>query len=103
MMSKASPQGPLGRIRPDYGAVFKTFDKGRPCGGVELLFGDLPSVHIPQTCSTPVGRFQELENRFRHLVVLNKAAAQFVRDVYGHVTRPAFSRIESNDPDRILV
>src|ERR1700733_797522 len=48
MMSMGVPQGPLGRIRPDYGAVFKTFDKGRPCGGVELLFGDLPSVHIPK-------------------------------------------------------
>jgi hypothetical protein len=51
----------------------------------------------------PVGRLQEREHRFRHLIELNITSAYFVGDVAGHVTRPAFSGVEGNDADRIAV
>jgi hypothetical protein len=68
-----------------------------------MATGERLHLEISPHPSAPVGRFQELENRFRYLVVLNVAAAQFVRDVHGHVTRPALGGVEGDDPDRIFI
>jgi hypothetical protein len=46
----------------------------------EALATGTPSPGIGPHPSAPVDRFQELQNRFRYLVVLNVASAQFVRD-----------------------
>jgi hypothetical protein len=46
---------------------------------------------------------QEVEDRGRYLVILGRAPAQFVRDVHGHVTAPAFGNVKGHDPDRIVI
>src|SRR5215813_6168309 len=50
--------------------------------------------------SVPVDRLQKLENGGRYLVVLDVTSAQFVSDIPGYITRPAFGRVERDDPNR---
>ena len=47
--------------------------------------------------------FQELQNRFRHFVVLDVTSAQFVGDIDRHVARPTLSSIEGDDADWVFV
>jgi len=48
-------------------------------------------------------RLGELKNRVGDIVHLGKTSAHFIRDVYGYITAPAFSDIESDDANRIAV
>src|SRR5215831_18360023 len=53
--------------------------------------------------SMPADRLQEPEQTHRHLVVFNKAPAQLVSDLHGHVAGPAFGSIEGDDTHRTFI
>src|SRR5271166_1049528 len=45
----------------------------------------------------------EVEDRVRYLAELGVASTQFISDVHGHVTGPAFGGVEGDDADRLAV
>ena len=56
-----------------------------------------------QTRSVTGGCLHKPENRVWYFVVLNATSPQLIGNINGHIARPAFSRIEGDDADRILV
>jgi hypothetical protein len=46
---------------------------------------------------------QQLLHRNWYVIELGKAATEFVRNIHRHVSRPALSRIEGDDPPRTAI
>jgi hypothetical protein len=55
---------------------------------------------LARVVGVPIGKIPDV---LRHVPIFQIAApAEFVGDVFRGVTRPAFDRIESNDPKRLI-
>jgi hypothetical protein len=53
--------------------------------------------------SVPSDSLDEFQRGWRNVIELDKAAAQFICDLYGYITRPSLNRVEDHDPSRVLV
>jgi hypothetical protein len=71
--------------------------------GTYVKFTSGAALFAQTRASMPVARFHKREQRLRYLVVLDKASAQLVGDIHGHVTGPAFRRVEGHDPNRVFI